>query len=54
MKRTLFLTVMLAVVSSMPAQQPKWLDPNVNEENRMESVADYYAYESRQTALKGD
>ena len=35
------------------AQQPEWLDTEVNQINRRETVADYFAYENMQVARDG-
>ena len=45
--------LMLATTLVSAAQQPKWIDPNVNEENRKEMVSAYFAYESMSLAEKG-
>jgi len=42
-----------ALLSAL-AQQPVWLDPKVNSENEKPDVADYFAYESLESAQKGE
>ena len=46
------LTVMIS--SAVYAQQPVWLDPNVNEINRCGTVSDYFAYETQDKAMTWD
>ena len=52
----IFLAMCMAAASCLSAlaQQPKWIDPNVNAENRREMVSDYFAYESMELARQGD
>ena len=38
---------------SVTAQTPMWNDPGKNADNRMTSVADFFAYESQDLAMKG-
>ena len=49
------LAIGIAAMSFAPAvaQQPEWLDAEVNQINRKETVADYFAYENMQTAKDG-
>jgi len=47
-------SVLLATVFVTASAQQVWLDPNVNEENRKEMRADYFAYESADKAISGD
>ncbi len=43
----------LAVMTSFAQQQDEWLDPNVNEINRLPMHTNYFAYESEKAALNG-
>ena len=52
MRKRLFGAFLLACTACL-AQQPAWLDPNVNQENRKETVASYFAYESMSKATDG-
>ena len=38
---------------SATAQTPMWNDPGKNADNRMTSVADFFAYENQELAVKG-
>lgn len=50
-----FFTCSLLVASlAANAQTPMWLDPRKNADNRLENVANYFAYETEQAAVKGD
>lgn len=53
MKRLILSAMMLASVNAFSAE-PYWLDPKVNQENRMPAVSDYFAYENAQKAQAGD
>lgn len=53
MKRIILLCT-AAVFTLSSAAQKLWLDPNVNQENRKESVADYFAFENGSLANDGD
>ncbi len=49
-----FTTIALFLFSlSASAQKNEWLDPNVNEINRMPMHTDFFAYENEDAALKG-
>lgn len=53
MKTLLFSLLCAALPMSGLAQQtPKWNDPEQNQENRRQDVADFFAYESEQLALQ--
>ena len=54
MKRIALLTILQFALIPMIAQQPVWLDPKVNSENEKPDVADYFAYESLESAQKGE
>ena len=54
MRRSIIAVMALAGTLLCKAQQPKWIDPDVNQENRKEMVSDYFAYESLSLAGKGD
>ena len=53
-----FILTLLVAASSLPLiAQPKsnyWTDPSINEENRLEDHADFFAYEDDMKALKGE
>ena len=53
MRRLSVLAAMQMVLIAVCAQQPVWLDPKVNSENEKPDVADYFAYESPESAQKG-
>ena len=53
MKRIALLTMLQLSFLQIMAQQPVWLDPKVNSENEKPDVADYFAYEDPESALKG-
>ena len=53
MKRILFLAALLKIMMPVASQQPVWLDPKVNSENEKPDVADYFAYETLESAQKG-
>ena len=54
MKRLSFFAAMQLMLLPALAQQPVWLDPNVNSENEKPDVADYFAYEDMESARKGE
>jgi len=54
MKRISLLAVMQMLLLPVYSQQPVWLDPNVNSENEKPDVADYFAYENADKAVKGE
>ena len=54
MKRFTLLALVQMVLIPVFSQQPVWLDPKVNSENEKPDVADYFAYESFESARKGD
>ena len=55
MKKTFLLLSALVATMSMSAQSTKmWLDPEVNQENREEARAAYFAYENVDLAAQGD
>lgn len=47
------ITLLLSVSSSVSAQKNEWLDPNVNEINRMPMHTDFFAFENEEAAVKG-
>lgn len=51
--KKLFLSVLALSALSVSAQTPKWLDPGLNKENRLDNVANYFAYETEQLAQQG-
>ena len=53
MKKITFLAVLQLVLLPAFAQQPMWLNPKVNHDNRMPRMADYFAYENADKALDG-
>ena len=52
--KQLFLSVFALTALSVGAQTPKWLDPGVNRENRLDNVSNYFAYESEQLAQQSN
>jgi beta-galactosidase len=54
MKRFTLLTLVQIALIPVFSQQPVWLDPKVNSENEKPDVADYFAYENLESALKGE
>ena len=54
MKRIFLWAAMLIMLLPAIAQQPVWLDPNVNSENEKPDVADYFAYENPKLAARGE
>lgn len=54
MKRFTLLALVQMVLIPVFSQQPVWLDSKVNSENEKPDVADYFAYESFESARKGD
>ena len=42
----------LSLVGVMAFAQPKWMNPNVNQENRAPSRATFFAYETTDLALQ--
>lgn len=53
MKKTVLIAALQFVLLPMLAQQPMWLDPKVNSDNRMPRAADYFGYESLDKADGG-
>ena len=53
MKRISLLAALQLVMLPVLAQQPMWLDPKVNSDNRMPRVSDYFAYDTPEAAAKG-
>ena len=53
MKRISLLTVLQLIMLPVLAQQPMWLDPKANSDNRMPRKADYFSYESQDKADSG-
>ena len=51
--KNLFMSVIALSALSVSAQTPKWLDPGVNKENRLDNVSNYFAYETEQLAQQG-
>ncbi len=55
MKKNMLFLGALAIAMSVSAQKPKmWLDPEVNQENRKEARAAYFAYENTELAAQAD
>ena len=54
MKKLALLTALQFLLIPANSQTPVWLDPNVNNENEKPDVADYFAYESLESAQKGE
>ena len=54
MRKLLMTLVAFAGVMPVAAQQPEWLDPEVNQINRKETVSDYFAYENMDLARQAD
>ncbi len=54
MKVFTLLTAIQFLMIQAVAQTPVWLDPKVNSENEKPDVADYFAYENLESAVKGD
>lgn len=52
--KTLCLAMMLASVNGVAQNRTEWLDPEVNQVNRMPMHTYYFAYESEELAMKGD
>ena len=46
--------MMLASVNGVAQNRTEWLDPEVNQVNRMPMHTYYFAYESEELAMKGD
>ena len=53
MKKTVLIAALQLVLLPMLAQQPMWLDPKVNSDNRMPREADHFGYESLDKADGG-
>ena len=55
MNRLFFISLALAATTTvMAASEPVWKNPQVNQQNREQRRADFFAYESQQAALGGD
>ena len=55
MKKAIFFILLFAAAANLSAQTfTEWLDPAVNEINRLPMRASYFAYESAEAARKGD
>lgn len=54
MKRLSLLAALQFVMLPVLAQQPMWLDPKVNSDNRMPRTADFFAYDTPDGAAKGE
>ena len=54
MKRIFLWAAMQIMLLPAMAQQPVWLDPEVNSENEKPDVADYFAYENPELASIGE
>ena len=52
-KRFLLSSLIFGSLFAYAQNAPKWLDPRINAENRLDNVANYFAYESYQLAQKG-
>lgn len=53
MKKIVLIIAAVLIVCSISAQ-PKWLDPKVNQENRLDSRSTFFAYENEELANKGE
>lgn len=53
MRRINLIAALQFVLLPVLAQQPMWLDPKVNSDNRMPRVADFFAYESADKVADG-
>ena len=52
--KKLLMTMAVGLTAwSATAQTPMWNDPGKNADNRMTSVADFFAYENQELAVKG-
>ena len=54
MNRLLLLVILFAANMVMAAEEPVWRNPQVNQQNRMQRRANFFAFEDRQTAVQGD
>ncbi|MBR1394784.1 MAG: beta-galactosidase [Prevotella sp.] len=55
MKKIFLFSLSLAVATVMlAANEPVWKNPQVNQQNREQRRADFFAYESQQAAVKAD
>ncbi|MCF8454257.1 MAG: DUF4981 domain-containing protein, partial [Pedobacter sp.] len=54
MKRQISGIFLLALLFSATAQRNEWQDPEINQVNRLPMHANYFAYESKDLALKGN
>ena len=55
MKKNMLFLGALAIAMSVNAQKAKmWMDPEVNQENRKEARAAYFAYETTDLAMQND
>ena len=53
-RKKLFSVIMaMTVTLTMTAQTPMWNDPGKNADNRMQNVADFFAYENAELAKQG-
>ena len=52
--RLLLMALAFAAVTAVAATEPVWRNPQVNQQNRASRRADFFAYESRLAADKGD
>ena len=53
MKKKVIIAALQFVMLPLIAQQPMWIDPKVNSDNRMPRAADYFSYESLDKADNG-
>ncbi len=54
MRKLLLAASLVLAYAGVSAQQPEWLDTEVNQINRKETVADYFAYRDMASAVNGD
>ena len=55
MKKIFLISLSLAVaIVVLAANEPVWKNPQVNQQNREQRRADFFAYESQQAAVKAD
>ena len=52
--RLLLMSLAFSATTVFAADEPVWKNPQVNQQNRAERRADFFAYESRQKAENGD
>ena len=53
LKKIIFSFLSLAIINSSFAQKPEWLDPKINEINRLPMHTNYFAFENQEMAGAG-